>query len=546
MNYFLQDLGHASSMSLNYLRLCLSRIASSLLCSLAASFLITACGPREFEPPAEVSAILELAGENRPELEAVIRHFKETGEVIKEEAAYYLIGNMKEHGYAIFELVDSAGNRVDFNVLDFKDYEDLLDGWDNIEGEIGRIHFELDTLIHDYHSIRSEYLIRNIDLAVNAWEQNPWAKHLSFDQFCEYVLPYRSSNEPLEEWRTYFLEELSWVKDSLADPSDPVEAACFVNDYIKSWFRFDPRYYEHPTDQGLKEMLNVKLGRCEDMTNLAIYAMRSLAIPVMSDFTPYWANTGNNHAWNAILSNNDSIIIFMGGESNPGEYKLGHKLAKTYRKTFAIQPNSLAEKLEPWEKAPPYLDKNTIRDVTPDYVESSLVKIELKRGIPDSTNFAYLCVFNSGKWKAIDYTRFYGTKATFTKMGNGVAYLPAFYYDEEIIPAGDAFILSDSGQIINKMPHGDQRITLRLLSTTQRVTRETTDFIETADFNSGKTYVLYFWNDKWVETGRSTAGDGPLVFSNVPTNSIYWLVEEGSRKEERIFTVDEEGKQVWW
>lgn len=507
---------------------------------------LAGCGPREFEPPEDVNTILELSGENRTELEAVINHFKEEGNVIKEEAAYFLIGNMKDHGYAVYELVDSSGKPVDFSVLDYADYEGLLNGWDNIESHKGEIHFTIDTMIHDYAAIKADYLIRNIDLAFQAWEENPWAQHLSFDQFCEYILPYRSSNEPLEEWRSFFIDELSWVKDSVNDPSDPVEAASYVNDYIKSWFRFDPRYYEHPTDQGLNEMLNVKLGRCEDMTNLAIYAMRALAIPVMSDFTPYWANTGNNHAWNAILDKNDSIIIFMGGEANPGEYELGHKLAKTYRKTFAVQHKSLSEKLDAWEKAPPYLDKNSIRDVTLEYVETKQVKIELTSGIPDSTEFAYLCVFNSGNWKAIDYSRFYGNKASFTKMGQGVAYLPAFYYDSEIIPAGDAFILSDSGRIEKMSPDGNNRISMKLYSTTKSVTRETTDFIEEISFISGKTYTLYYWNDRWVEAGKATAGSEPLSFGDVPANAIYWLVEEGSRKEERIFTIGSDGSQIWW
>ncbi len=511
-----------------------------------ALILFFACGPREFEPPEDVKEVLELSGNNRPELEKVITHFKEEGNVIKEEAAYFLIGNMKNHGYLEYKLVDSAGAKVDFNVLNYPDYETLLDGWDEIENRKGNIHFEKDTFYHDYHEIKADYLIKNIDLAYKAWDENPWSQHLDFEQFCEYILPYRSSNEPIEDWREYFADELSWVKDSIKDPTDPVEAACYINDYIKSWFRFDPRYYEHPTDQGLKEMLSNKMGRCEDMTNLAIYAMRAMGIPVMSDFTPYWANTGNNHAWNAIIAKDGSTIIFMGGEANPGEYKLGHKLAKVYRKTFAIQDNSLPEKMEKWEKAPPYLNSNSIRDVTPDYVSTETLKIALNKGIPDSTNFSYLCVFNSGEWKAIDYTRFYGDKATYNKMGKGVAYLPAFYYDEEIIPAGDAFILSDSAEVIKKVPNGNKRISLTLYSTTKRVTKETTDFIEHAEFNPGNTYILYYWNDKWVEVGKDVAGNGPLIFKGVPSDAIYWLVEEGSRKEERIFTVDTDGKQVWW
>lgn len=508
--------------------------------------LLGSCGPREFKIPEKVSSILEKAGNNRTELEKVIQHFKDNKEVIKEEAAYYLIGNLEDQGYAIYRLVDTAGKVVEFNVLDYVNYDSLLLGWDAMETEKGKLKFELDTLMRDYHTLSSDYLIKNIDLAFEAWENNPWSKNLSFDQFCEYVLPYRSSNEPVEEWRSYFMQELDWVKDSLKDKADPVEATCLVNDYIKSWFRFDPRYYEHPTDQGLKEMLKDKMGRCEDMTNLAIYAMRALGIPVMSDFTPYWANTGNNHAWNAVLDKNDSVIIFMGGESNPGEYRLGNKLSKVYRKTFAIQEKSLAMKMEDWEKAPKYLSSKTIRDVTNEYVPVTQVKIELTKGIPDSTNFAYLCVFNTGEWCAIDYTRLFGNKASFTKMGMGIAYLPAFFYDKEIIPAGNAIILTDSGKVETKIPDGKNLLTVQVYSTTQRLTKETTDFIEEAAFKPGSSYTLYYWKDKWEKIGTEKAGDGPMVFQNVPSDALYWLVEEGSRKEERIFTLDDKGRQIWW
>jgi len=504
------------------------------------------CGQREFTLPENVTSVLEKSGSNRTELEKVISHFKGTKEVIKEEAAYFLIGNMEDHGYAVFELLDSTGKTVDFNVLDYSDYDQLLIGWDSIEKVRGKIDFRLDSLYHDYNTLTADYLIKNIDLAFEAWETLPWAKKLSFDQFCEYVLPYRSTNEPLEEWRSYFMEELKWVKDSIKDETDPVEAGCLVNDYIKSWFRFDPRYYEHPTDQGLKEMLKNKMGRCEDMTNVAIYAMRAMGIPVMSDFTPYWANTGNNHAWNGILDKKDSVIIFMGGESNPGDYKLGNKLAKVYRKTFAVQENSLKEKMEEWEKAPKYLNSNSIRDVTNEYVPVKQVKIELTKGIPDSTNFVYICVFNSGEWKAIDYTRPYGNKASYTKMGMGIAYLPAFYYDEQIIPAGDAIILTDSGKIETLKPNAVNKVNVKLYSTTKRITREATDFIEQSEFNSGMTYSLYYWNDKWEKIGDEIATHGPITFNNVPTHALYWLVEDGSRKEERIFTLDNDGKQVWW
>ena len=61
----------------------------------------------------------------------------------------------------------------------------------------------------------------------------------------------------------------------MADSTNPIDAARAINKDVMSWFGFDPRYYYHPTDQGLAEMRDKHKGRCEDMTNLAIYAMRS-------------------------------------------------------------------------------------------------------------------------------------------------------------------------------------------------------------------------------------------------------------------------------
>jgi len=154
-------------------------------------------------------------------------------------------------------------------------------------------------------------------------------------------------------------------------------------------------------------------------------------------------------------------------------------------------------------------------------------------------------VFNSGKWKAIDYTRFKGSEAKFSSVGIDVAYLPSFYKNEKTIPAGDAFILSDSSKVIIKKPDLNKMISIELSATTYRVTKMTTDFIAEDKLIKDKTYTLYYWDDKWIETATKKVLNESLNFENVPSNAFYWLVAEDSRKEERIFTI-EDGKQVWW
>ncbi len=496
--------------------------------------------------PADVQNVLNKAGKNKTELEKVLRHYSQNpADSLKLKAAFFLIGNMGEKYYAHYIIADSNGTDLHFNVLDYPDYKHMVTAWDSVEAINGPISNKRDKKIYDYSVITAKYLINNIDLAFRAWKI-PWTRHINFQQFCEYILPYRGTNEPLENWRPYFWKKYAWVIDSVKDKTDPVEACAVINTDLRSWFKFDPRFYRQSTDQGLTEMLTNKMGRCEDMTNLAIYAMRSMGVPVASDFTPYWAKTGNNHAWNTVIDKNGKPIIFMGGGANPRDYKLGQALAKVYRTTFAKQKNSLAEIKPKWEKAPPYINRNNIIDVTKDYVPVTNVPLQLEKQKPDSVNFAYICVFNTGEWKAINWSKINGKNVLFKDMGLDIAYLPAYYKKGKIIPAGKPFILSKEGKIIPLTPDLNKKRRIKLFSTTRKVTRNQTDNIEKAFFEKGKKYELFYWHGGWKSLGSKTAGEGPLVFENVPSNALYWLKVEHSRLDERIFTIDKNGKQIWW
>ena len=495
--------------------------------------------------PAEINKVLDDAGSNKTELEKVISHYQKPEDSLKLKAAYFLISNMEGQCYAKAKLVDTSGNRVKFNVLDYPNYKTMVAAWDSVENMIGPIDYTRDTLIYDINIITADYLIENIDLAFKAW-QKPWSKQLTFNQFCEYVLPYRDSNEPLEPWRRRLFKRYSWVEDSLKDLSNPTEACVLINNEIRSWYKFDPLFYRHPTDLGLTEMEEYKRGRCEDMTNLALYAMRSQGVPVMSDYTPAWPNTGNNHAWNATLTSDNKVVIFMGGLDNPYDYKLSNKKAKVYRKTFGRQKNSLSMTKPDYESVPGWLSSSHYVDVTKDYISVTDVKLKLSYPKPDSVNYAYLYVFNSGDWKAIHWGKLAGDSVTFTDMGKGIAYLPCFFKDGKYIVAGHQFILEEDGVITENVPDTANLISVNLYSTTRKKTIKATDEIEKASFKSGAEYELFYWNDKWVKISSKIAeGDKPLHFEKVPSNALYWLTEKGSKKEERIFTI-KDGLVLWW
>jgi len=520
----------------NYILICITSIFVTLI--------IISCSGLSKYPP-DVADALKKAGDNRPELEKVINHFNASGDSLMLEAAYYLIGNMEGHSYAILAYYDTSGNEVEIDVGAYPDFKTMLVYLDTIEAERGEIEYKKKEVFKDLSNIKSEFLIGQIEYAFKAWRELPWAKNVTFKSFKEYILPYRGSNEPLEPWRKYFFNKYSMIDSAMADPHNLIEAATIINKDVRSYFGFNERYYLHPTDQGLSEMLESGLGRCEDMTNLAIYAMRANGLAVTSDYTPYWANTGNNHAWNAIANANGKVIPFMGAEADPGSYGLGNKAAKVYRKMFGKQRDNLIFQERKQEKVPRWLAGKSYIDVTSDYVDVCDVTINFEKEIPDSVDIAYLCVFNSGEWKPIHWGRIKNNSATFLDMGSNIMYLPALYLNEEIVPYGPPILLEDRWGMKEFSKKNSENVTANICYTTARTLQVSTDGVRKARIDRDKKYELFYWDDEWKSLGRSSVMNKSLDFNNVPAGCLYWLKADGSDEEERIFTI-ENGKQVWW
>jgi len=496
---------------------------------------------------ASIDSVLSLAGDNRPQLERVLEHYAELGDTLKLKAARFLIANMGEHSYVTYFMHDSSKTEIPFDILSFPDYAALTTVADSLERARGTIDFSRHEPVYDRNTITADHLTSQIDYAFRAWREKPWAKDMTWEDFRDYVLPYRGSNEPLESWRQYFWDKYVDLESRMKNPSDPVEAASLINSDIMTYFGFDPRFYYHPTDQGLADMLANRLGRCEDMTNITIYAFRANGIGITSDYTPYWANCGNNHAWNAVVTSDGRVIPFMGAEANPGEYKLSWKAAKVYRKMFSEQPECLALQPHKQDSLPRWLAGRNFRDVTSDYVPTCNVTVGFDKAVPDSVDIAYLCVFNSGEWQPIHWGRIISDSATFTTMGKDIAYLPALYLNGSMNPCGPPFLLGDDSRQTALITHSDTGQSVSLTSTTKREQDASTEGVARTHLTSGQDYELFYWQEGWQSLGIRTAGEQPLVYESVPAGTLYWLVgKDSNREEERIFTLDSSSAQIWW
>jgi len=485
--------------------------------------------------PGDVKLALSKAGSNRSQLEKVLRHYYGMEDTRKLEAAQFLITNMEGHGYTVATFFDEDKNEVEFDALQYADYAQATAAMNALETEHGELHYGRQRFDKDLKTITADLMIENIDLAFQAWQEKPWARDLSFKAFCEHVLPYRGSNEPLNSTRPACLKRYADLPQKMNEVQDAREAARLIQKDIGQWVRFSELYYLHPTDQSFAEMNQRGLGRCEDITNMQMYAMRANAIAAAADYTPFWADRDNNHAWQVILDSN--------GEGKAG---LSNRAAKIYRKTYALQPDSLGSLKKDSEKVPRWLAGLNYIDVTSQYMETTDTTVQLTIPCSQKARFAYICVFNGGKWQAIHWGEISDNKVTFAAMGRHIAYLPAYYVDEKLVSSAAPFILDHEGQTRQLAGEPGSYLTIELTATRPQTPDADTQIDRPMiTVEPGKTYELFVWENDWVSLGKQLAGEQPVLFKEVPSGKLYWLVEEGSERLERIFHI-ESGKQVWW
>lgn len=498
----------------------------------ALLFLATGCAAPW---PREVRTALSQAGRNRPELERVLTHYRSQKDPQKLAAAEFVVANMPGHGYVVYGLYDEAGAEVPFDALSYGSFAAAQAALDELERERGTLDFKRKRFDPDLETVSAAFLIENIDLAFQAWHEKPWARGLSFEAFCQHVLPYRGSNEPLVPWRAACLARYADLPAQVADPTDPQAAGQALQRAVDGWIRFSDLFYLHPTDQGFDEMCTRQRGRCEDITNMQMYALRANAVAAASDYTPFWADRDNNHAWQVILD-----------AAGRGRAPLFHRAAKIYRKTFALQPASLGALRRKDEPVPGWLGGRNYIDVTEQYMDTTDVTVTLTTPPPPTARFAYICVFNGGEWQPVHWAWIRGRQATFTKLGRHVAYLPAYYSDDAVTPAAPPFLLDEAGtvRLLDDNDGPPQPVALQATNPGM-IDQDTRAERAVLGLEAGRSYELFAWQDGWRSLGTRTAGDEPLHFENVPAGRLYWLVAEGSRRLERIFTT-ENGQQVFW
>lgn len=465
----------------------------------------------------------------------------------KQKAVAFLIDNIEIHQSQNYRWVDEKNKKISFNELDYANPDEAVTAFKKLKDSI-KLKPQTYKLM-DIDAVTPELLIKNIDLAFESWRNNPWSKTYDFTTFCEYILPYRSFIEPLEDWRGEYQFLVSRSSSTVPNNHLPAEVATTVLSSIKN-FRFvesrpDPIPFLSP-----KQLLFRREGSCNDLANLAVLACRSVGLATTYDFTPFYGASSNKHFWNTIITETGKPIPFNGISSDTPEglpynyHPTQKRLAKVYRITYSIQPTALATTTETLAIPEGFLKEKNLLDVTQEYVETG--KINFSTVTTNPAKIGYINVFNLGSWRTIDWVKKTGNSFEFKNLGVNIVYLPSFYNtDTKTMKYATYPILLDGEkkELVLKPNYG--------LTFSFDITRDIKMKGPTKDFNSfevfeNEIFNLMVWDDGWKKVEESVSKNNAIHFSKIPDNGLFLLLCKKSNGYERIFRINSETKQIEW
>ncbi len=481
--------------------------------------------------PAKTRIALQYAGQNSIELKKVILHYSTNPkDSLKLKAACFLIENMPGKGYLKFQEFNANGiSSFDLFKFDIgidsinilkKNFEDST--------HCGLIYFSDPEFIEDIKTIKANDLIDDIEYSFKTREY-PWCKQLSFDQFEEYILPYRLHGEPLQNWRKSFFENTDWIFKRIGDTVDRIKIAGAINDSMSRKYRYlhgSLSYF--PGNLDLAQLNAARGGRCDDLNMALSYWLRALGIPAASEFTPYWAN-GNfgGHSWVSILDTTGKFVPMNASFDNPVRDALPFKdgrLAKAYRNVYKIQDSYYAQNETIKE-----LPEENVKDITQEYVPVATAKIDIHPA--DTTEKVFLGVLNGNDWKPIPTeTNRSGKEVVFENIGRNALYAPLTIVNGIVRTVGRPFVVTRKGDIEAIMEDK---------STLINVCFDVSQFYYRPNLYK-KRMQVYYWDNSaqdWIATGdiktllidqdevKKSKKYSPITFNNIPANAIYRIAD---------------------
>jgi predicted esterase len=146
----------------------------------------------------------------------------------------------------------------------------------------------------DLRSLKAEFLVENLQLALEAREATPWAKQVPVEIWRNAVLPYAQVNEDREAWRPDFRKRFA---ELVADAESTTEATMRLNAHIFGELGVKYSTKRNKPDQAPSESMEIGLASCTGLSILLADACRAVGVPARLAGTANWFDSRGNHTW---------------------------------------------------------------------------------------------------------------------------------------------------------------------------------------------------------------------------------------------------------
>ena len=417
--------------------------------------LFTSCG----HYPKEVESALLSAGKNKENLTEVLDYYRNRDRQ-KYAAACFLIANMPYHRsksslsipaayMEYFKKTDSINRTVPNANSNDSIRQILADKYSTLplpEQKPGKEDIEI---------LTKDFLIHTIDAAFEEWHKSPLLKDLSFDEFKEWILPYRTTDEALindkSSLRQMMYDKLS--RNGMNDIHKPID---LYKKHVRQQRDINKRIIAS-AHIGIYDLFIPAFKMdCHNQATITCNIFRACGIPVVYEFTPQWPDKDSRHYWCSSPDSTHTFHPYTPPYNNLGEdWELSLKYSgKVYRKTFGAQRNTPYFLKAEEEEIPDIFSQLTLIDVTPNY--HVCTNISLPAPPASENKLAYLSFFNTQglnpvAWGHIDPKK---QVVDYEKVPINMLFFPTYMSEEgELTEFNTPFILqqdSITGKINKK------------------------------------------------------------------------------------------------
>ena len=405
---------------------------------------------------------LKAAGKNKTELKAVLKHYRTVDkDPEKLKAAKYLIANMPAH----YSYRDTAAiNRYYSQALEILGTGPSPDWQRDTLRKISDTQYPGITrdVIPDVEVMTADYLIYSIDHAFNQWKTQPWAKHLSYEDFRDWILPYKVTElQSFDDWRSILSQHYSDSISKVTDVDDQRNTIYGAIEIVRNEIHSKQSAIGHRViweDRGSIPMRSaatwtrMTYGSCIDYVTMGVAVFRSMGLPAVVDQVPMWGRNSEGHSWYVFPDDRgreqvtiNSLIMPAGMQFYPYE-----RIPKVWRHGYAINRDVVEYRNTAKYDYPFDLCRQDVTDLY--NVTSDLeidVDIESLQKLDDH-KYAYIAMAvnaDGPQWRILDYGLLKRNKAHFTNMGRNMLYIAMGYDGKKLIPISQPFILRKSGKV---------------------------------------------------------------------------------------------------